>query len=109
MSKVCQYSSFNINARHLDDIYSEDRRLDGKDDFAEHEDWVKEEIKYNSQSEVKVEIGSASEIGQSVDMARNTEKVERGQLRNIANQMPVSGRAKRCVSAHHLPVKPEYR
>jgi hypothetical protein len=39
-------------------------------------------------------------------MARNTEKVERGQLRNIANQMPVSGRAKRCVSAHHLLVQP---
>ncbi|KAK6317033.1 hypothetical protein J4Q44_G00124330 [Coregonus suidteri] len=105
MSKVCQYISFNIDARHLDDIYSEDRRLDGEDDFveednfAEHEDWVKEEIKYNSQAEVKVEIGSVSEMGQSIDMARNTENVERGQLRKIANQMPVTGRAKRGVSA----------
>ncbi|XP_071189432.1 zinc finger and SCAN domain-containing protein 21-like [Salvelinus alpinus] len=104
-SKVCQSNTFNIDARHLEDIYSEERRLDGEDDlveednFSEHEDWIKEEIKYNNQAEVEDEIRSASEMGQSADVARNTENVERSQLRNIANQMPVFGRAKRGVSA----------
>uniref|UniRef100_A0A4W5K7H0 C2H2-type domain-containing protein n=1 Tax=Hucho hucho TaxID=62062 RepID=A0A4W5K7H0_9TELE len=87
-----------------DHVLSE-RRLDGEDDlveednFAEHEDWIKEEIQYNNQAEVEGEIRSASEMGQSADVARNTENVERSQLRNIANQMPVFGRAKRGVSA----------
>ncbi|XP_020340899.1 zinc finger and SCAN domain-containing protein 21 isoform X2 [Oncorhynchus kisutch] len=104
-SKVCQSSTFNIDARHLEDIYSEERRLDGEDDlveednFSEHEDWIKEEIKYNNQAEVEDEIRSASEMGQSTDVDRNTENVERSQFRNIANQMPVFGRAKRGVSA----------
>ncbi|KAL0994267.1 hypothetical protein UPYG_G00120020 [Umbra pygmaea] len=98
MSDICQSTFVNLDARHPEEIYHEERKPDGKDDlveenrFANQEDWIKEEILYNSHAEVEVEIGSPSEIG-------NLENVERAQLRNIANHLATSERAKRGVSA----------